>query len=52
MDISTSITITYNVVYYSNKLEVFNEIHRKMDEVFSSKASLPIKNLEQMIKDH
>ncbi|XP_030510134.2 autophagy-related protein 11 [Cannabis sativa] len=32
--------------------QMFNEIHRKMDEVFSSRASLPIRNLEQMIKDH
>ncbi|KAF4363584.1 hypothetical protein F8388_002125 [Cannabis sativa] len=32
--------------------QMFNEIHRKMDEVFSSRASPPIRNLEQIIKDH
>ncbi|EXC30161.1 Autophagy-related protein 11 [Morus notabilis] len=31
---------------------MFSEVARKVEEVFSSRASLPIRNLEQMIKDH
>ncbi|KAM6546382.1 hypothetical protein CsatB_027118 [Cannabis sativa] len=36
----------------SQFMQMFNEIHRKMDDVFSRRASPPIRNLEQMVKDH
>lgn len=32
--------------------QMFNEVDRKVQEVFASRASLPIRNLEQAIKDH